>query len=163
MLAADNTTSLTGLILVAVVSGALGAFLSTFWQTRHERKERMRERLIVVVHDLATGVTQAMMPLPNLFDSDVADEQQQQFMAHAAATEVRRGTDEAMAQLPLVELLFGVGSSTTKAARETVSALSKAALEAEKPQPRLMNLRDLSHLTGVKLNDLIRAAHKRVA
>ena len=91
----------------------------------------------------------------------MADDQQQA-AARTAAMEVRRRTDEAVARLPLVELLFGVGSPTATAGGEMVNAVGKALLEAEKPQPLLTDVRDHSHLAADKLEEFIRAAHERV-
>jgi hypothetical protein len=113
--------------LVAVVSSAIGGVVGAYLQTRHERTERLRDRLLVAADDLATGLAQAIL---NVRHNLNALEDHLTMGARptdeGSLAESRRTIDEAIARVARVELLYGIESPTAKSANATVVALRQA-------------------------------------
>ncbi len=125
-------------MVVAVVSSGIGGVVGALLQTRHERTEHLRDRLLTAADDLATALSQAILKVRhslNDFEDHLTTGARPTGEGDLAGA--RRSIDEAIARVARVELLFGIESQTASAANATVVALRQAvdALHDSSPNP----------------------------
>jgi hypothetical protein len=129
----EDTRPLWELVLVGLLSGAAGAFLTTLMRIGHEQSEALRARMFAAADDFATGLMQALMALSE-FDADQADELRLSGKVPAMVEEGKRRRDEALARMGRVQLLFGE-SPATLAAYASLKALATALTRLEEANP----------------------------
>jgi hypothetical protein len=128
-------------IVAALFGGAVGGIIVRVMQSRHERAEAWRDRLVPAADDLATGILQAILAVRDAVgvahgaesDQDLEVEPDKKVPSildlpevQEANAELERRVDEAHARLARVQLLFGVQSPAETAAADCVRALRKA-------------------------------------
>jgi hypothetical protein len=124
----DGSRSLLELVIVGLVGGVVGALIPTLLRIRADREEQVRDRMIAAADELVTGFVQTYMPIRRFINAH------NEGNAEAAANELkemRRLTDEVVARLARVELLFGRGTDAGSEASKMVAQLSAGLLEAE--------------------------------
>jgi hypothetical protein len=158
---ADAGRSLAELVLVGVVSGAGGAVVAALLRIRHERRELVRERMLVAADDFGTGAIQAFIPLRRIELIDRANA-----VGEATFQErlLRYGdlVDEVTARLARVELLFGVGSPSAVAANQVVAGLSEVRRELETAAPRQNELARHGGSAATHLNQFTEGASRAI-
>lgn len=98
-------------VVVALVSGAVGALLTTLLRIRHEREERYRERQLTAADDFSTGVIQAMRLIRD---------------AHGDRSKIpaaREGVAAAHDRQARIDLLFGNETAPGQAAADVLGVL----------------------------------------
>jgi hypothetical protein len=143
---AESTRPLWELVVVGLVSATVGGVLGAWVQTRHERLQHLRDRMLAAADEVATGLIQAVSaPLFEeatrnklvTFPHDDLDEMR---------FEARRRIDVVLHRMGRVELLFGQGD-TSGAGYEAVKRLTQAVDVLERKLDRAAVLRALSLTT----------------
>jgi hypothetical protein len=135
----------------ALLGGAAGGIIVRFMQSRHERAEAWRDRLVPAADDFATGVLQAILAVRDTIgvvhdkvsDQDLEVDPDKRVVSildlpevQESHAELARRIDEVHARLARVQLLFGVQSPAGKAAGECILALRRAGRHlSDWPQP----------------------------
>ncbi len=109
----------------ALGGGALGGIGGAWLQIRHERGEKIRDRMIAAADDLATKLAQAAMGAGDAVRVATEAQAGGTESPDALIAEARRLLDEALAASARVDLLFGLGSPTVVAGNTTLSALEQ--------------------------------------
>jgi hypothetical protein len=156
----DGTRSFVELVIVGVVSGAGGALITSLLRIRADREQQLRERMIIAADDLVTGFVQTYMPIRRFINAhnegDSAAAQQQ-------VQEMRDLTDEVVARLARVELLFGRGTRASSEASKMVACLSQGLIEAEEyPNADMVTVRDAFAEASDHQGEFVRFAYEAV-
>jgi|GEM_PF-6868004 len=123
-----GSRSLLELVIVGLLSGSLGAVVTALLRIRADREEQIRERMIVAADELVTGFVQTFISIRRFIN---AHNEGDGDAALQEIREMRRLTDEVVARLARVELLFGRGKPASSEASRMVARLSHGLLEAE--------------------------------
>jgi hypothetical protein len=103
----------------ALVSGALGAVVANWWQTRHERREEWRSRLIEAADTFASHAVEAYRAADTAVDSPKSIQALQRLLEEY---------DQARTAAYRVDLLFGIDSDTRSEAWNFVDAIDDVSI-----------------------------------
>lgn len=133
-------------VIVSLLSGAGGAYLSTLMRLRHEREERIRERMLSAADDFGTGLLQAILgirdartAMVDLIEEDrVKQNVDWQAVDEPVVVEAQRRVDVVHDRLARVQLLFGEGTETSVKAEAAILELRAAVADlGDWPRPNL--------------------------
>lgn len=140
------------IVLLSLVSGAVGGSISTLLRIRfdrkeaaeqrqhdrerqearlaHERESEWRERRVFAAADFSTGVEQAILGVREII-SAVGDKRD----IEPVVAEAKRLTHECVARVARIKLLFGEDAAPTQPAKDVLSELELARGAAVKTDP----------------------------
>jgi hypothetical protein len=136
-----SITTVIVAIIVALVSGALGAVLGKLIEDRSERARDFRTWRLTAAADYTTGVHQALLALRNGHDAlmkhggaradghiEVRDPETQKIRPEIERPleEAQDRVDDAHSRLGRIHILFGAESASGRSAAEAIENLRKA-------------------------------------
>jgi hypothetical protein len=142
-------------VISAFIGGGAGAIVTVMLQSRHQRQEAWRSRLVPAADDFSTGVLQALLVHRDAVNvvriavelQSRAEERGEVADVHTSKVRAVLRTltdrvDVAHSRLPRIQLLFGTESPTAKAGLEAILALRRGnVLLSQRPTPDVTEAR----------------------
>jgi hypothetical protein len=126
-------------VLIAIAASAVGGVVGALLQTRHERSEAIRERMLIAAADFSGKLGQALkwaVALSRRADVALNDRATELTGVEEALREARQRLDATDEPLSRIDLLFGITSPTRMSAVEAVVGIQDFLKDFEDWPPR---------------------------